>query len=271
MIRKAVVAGQFYPGSKNSLLKEVERLVDKKQGCGKVDAMGVFSPHAGYIYSGPVAGKVFSAIKPKSTYVIMGPSHTGLGAPFAISPSDLWRTPLGEVKTDRALADEILRNSKYVTYDELPHAHEHSIEVQLPFLQFIQKGFKFVPMVISYGTIDVYREVGRSLAKSLKVLNMEKDVTIIASSDMTHYEPQESAKRKDSIAIKAMLELNEEELTREVSEFDISMCGYAPAIVMLTAVKELGAKSASLLKYMTSGDITGDYSSVVGYAGIVIT
>jgi len=214
---------------------------------------------------------VFQSIKPKADYVILGPNHTGLGGPFGLDTNESWQTPLGEVRIDTDLARQIKKNCASIKDDSLSHAHEHSIEVQLPFLQFLHADFKFVPITISYSSLSVYRAIGQAIAKSIKDLKMEKDVSIIASSDMTHYEPRESAKMKDSAAIEAMLELNEEKLVERVSEMEISMCGYAPAAIMLTAVKSLGAKKARLVKYETSGDTSGDYSSVVGYAGIIIT
>ncbi len=269
-MRKPAVAGQFYSGSEKSLLREVESLIDKSIS-KKEDALGVVSPHAGYIYSGPVAASVLATIKPKSTYIIMGPNHTGLGKPFSLSTDEPWKTPLGEVRIDETLADRIKKNSKYINEDNAAHAYEHSIEVQIPFLQVLNKNFKIVPIVISHADPDVYREIGLGLGKAIKDLSLESSVTIIASSDMTHYEPHDLAKKKDSKAIEAVLGLDEDKLMEAVEKFDISMCGYAPTFIMLVAVKELGATKARLVKYQTSGDTSGDYSSVVGYAGIVIS
>ena len=267
-IRSAVVAGHFYPGSRTSLLREVESLIDSK--AKKRDAVGVVSPHAGYAYSGSVAGSVLSAIAPKGNYVILGPNHTGLGERFGLDTSHSWMTPLGEARLNRALADAIRKNSRSIKDDFLSHAHEHSIEVQIPFLQVLQENFEFVPITVSYADLDAYREAGKAIAKAVKDLALEKDVTIIASSDMTHYEPQEEAKKKDAIAIEAVLALDEKRLVERVAEMDITMCGFAPTAIMIVAAKELGAKSARLVRYQTSGDTSGDYSSVVGYAGIII-
>jgi len=269
MIRNPVVAGQFYPESKDALEREIRALVDP--GARREDAIGVVSPHAGYVYSGRVAASVFSAISAKKIYVILGPNHTGLGGAFGLDKSDSWKTPLGDVEIDRALADAIKKNCKYIKSDSLSHAHEHSIEVQIPFLQVLQKDFKIVPIVVSYADLDAYRSVGRAIAGSIKELKIEKEVTIIASSDMTHYESVESAKKKDSIAIKAILELDEAKLIEEVAERDISMCGSAPTAIMIVCAKALGARRARLVKYETSGDSSGDYSSVVGYAGLIIS
>ena len=269
MIRNPVVAGQFYSLSKESLAKEVQGLIDGS--AKKIDAIGVVSPHAGYLYSGPVAGSVFSSIKSKPIYIILGPNHTGLGSPFSMSASDKWKTPLGDISIDKALSESILKNCRDIKKDELAHINEHSIEVQLPFLQTLQKEFTFVPIVVSFGDLETYRNIGEGIAKSIKELSLEKDVTIIASSDMTHYEPQETAKDKDSKAIDAILKLDEKSLLERVEKFDISMCGFVPAAIMIAASKKLGAKDAHLIKYQTSGDVSGDYSSVVGYAGIIIS
>lgn len=268
MVRNPVAAGQFYPGSEDALIKKVESLIGR--AAKKEDAIGLLLPHAGYMYSGPVAGSVFASIKPKPIYVIMGPNHTGLGEMFGLATGESWRTPLGEAMIDRVLADRIKRNSKFIKNDDLSHIHEHSIEVQLPFLQYLQRDFRFVPIVISYATLDVYREIGKAIGKAVKDLKLEKDVMIVASSDMTHYESQEAAKTKDSVAIEAILKLDEEKLIEKISSLNISMCGYAPTAIMLVAAKELGAKSAKLINYQTSAAASGDWSSVVGYAGIVI-
>lgn len=269
MVRNPAAAGQFYSGSKESLAKEVRGLID--ESARREDAIGVISPHAGYVYSGLVAGSTLSSIKSKPTYIILGPNHTGLGSQFSISVSDSWKTPLGEVSINKALSGKILKNCPDIKEDELAHIHEHSIEVQLPFLQILQKELTFVPIVISLGSLETYSNIGEGLAKSVKELKIEKDITIIASSDMTHYEPHETAKVKDSKAIDAILKLDEKSLVERVEKFDISMCGFAPCAIMIVAAKRLGAASAHLIKYQTSGEISGDYSSVVGYAGIVIS
>lgn len=268
MIRRPVVAGQFYPASKKTLENEVNGFLSAV--LAKEDAIGVVSPHAGYMYSGPVAGKVLGSIKPKETYIIMGPNHTGTGAPFSLDTSNAWQTPLGDVAIEDKLAKAILSRSKYIEEDSGAHAGEHSIEVQLPFLMVLNKDFKFVPIVISYADIETYKAIGLEIAGAVKGLKLEGRVAIIASSDMTHYESRAEAKKKDDLAIEAILRLDEDELDRRVRASGISMCGYAPACIMLAAAKALGAKSAKLIDYKTSGDASGDYSSVVGYAGIVV-
>jgi AmmeMemoRadiSam system protein B len=266
MIRNAVVAGQFYPASASELKAMIETIVDEK--AEKEEVIGLISPHAGYIYSGPVAGAVISKIKLKDTFIIMGPNHTGSGKPLSIMTEGKWKTPLGEVEIDSELGKKLLSSSDYLEEDKIAHLYEHSIEVQLPFLQYFKSDFKLVPIVLSFASGAIYEEIGREIAKAVKELG--KKVVIIASSDMTHYEPEESAQEKDNQAIEAILDLNEDELLRRVEELNISMCGYAPAVSLIVAAKELGATEAKLVKYQTSGDVTGDYSSVVGYAGIII-
>jgi len=266
MIRQPVVAGQFYPASPSQLKEMIRGMVDDK--VEKEEVIGLISPHAGYIFSGPVAGATISRIKFKDTFIIIGPNHTGMGKPLSIMTEGVWKTPLGEVEIDSELAKQILATSSYLEEDYGAHQHEHSIEVQIPFLQYFKTDIRLVPIMLSYSTGATYKEIGKELAKAIKDLN--KEVIIIASSDMTHYEPQESAQWKDAQAIEAILELNEDELLKRVDELRISMCGYAPAVSLISAAKELGAKRAELVRYQTSGDTTGDYSSVVGYAGIII-
>jgi AmmeMemoRadiSam system protein B len=269
MIRTPAVAGQFYPGSRAELSKMLGSFTISPGG--KIDALGAVSPHAGYIYSGKIAADLFCRVKPKSTYIVLGPNHTGIGETFGIDPSDFWHTPMGEVPLDQTLAESVVRNSDSVKFDRISGSHEHSIEVQLPFIQFfLGEKFKLVPIVVSHSEDSVYGEIGSAIAKSVTDLKMLKDVMIISSSDMTHYEPQGLAESKDNAAIEAILSLDPSMLSERVRSLDISMCGFAPTLIMLAAVKELGARHAKLVRYQTSGDVTGDFSSVVGYAGIVI-
>ena len=266
MIRNPVVAGQFYPGSPSLLEAQIKELIDEQ--APREEAIGLVSPHAGYIYSGPVAGAVISRIRFKDTFIIMGPNHTGIGKRFSIMTEGAWKTPLGEVEIDSELGKKILAACAPLEDDHVAHLEEHSIEVQIPFLQYFKKDVKIVPIVLSHATSATYKEIGKGIAKAIKDLNRE--AVIMASSDMTHYEPQESANRKDNLAIEAILELNEDELLKRVAELNISMCGYAPTVSLLSACKELGAMKAELVRYQTSGDVIGDYRSVVGYAGIII-
>jgi len=266
MIREPAAAGKFYPASPPQLEDTIRSMLDP--AAEKVDAIGLVSPHAGYTYSGPVAGAAISRINLKDTAIIIGPNHTGLGKRFSIMTEGSWRTPLGDVDIDSELAGEILALSDPLEKDSQAHQHEHSIEVQLPFLQYLRPDIKLVPIVQSHVGAKAYKELGESIAQAIKKTNRE--AVIIASSDMTHYEPQAQAKEKDTQAIEAILGLDEDELMKRVEELDISMCGYAPTVALISAAKALGADKAELVKYQTSGDTTGDYDSVVGYAGIVI-
>jgi AmmeMemoRadiSam system protein B len=265
-IRNPVVAGKFYSGTKESLVKEVSGHIDG--AADKEECYGAISPHAGYIYSGAVAGRVLSRVKLKSGVIILGPNHTGEGARFALASNNRWRTPIGDVPIDAALSKTILEHAADIEEDDSAHAFEHSIEVLLPFLQVVNENFSFVPISIGETDIDLLKRAGRSIADA--VLAYNKGVTVITSSDMTHYESAKAAKAKDKIAIDAIIELDEDRLIEEVAGHNISMCGVAPTIVMITALKALGAKKAELVSYATSGDISGDNSNVVGYAGLLV-
>ena len=264
-VREPVVAGQFYPGQKADLEKMLANLTGKAK---KEDAIGAMSPHAGYIYSGAVAGKVMSRLKKRDVFIIIGPNHTGRGAQFSVFPGGKWRTPLGLVDVDGDMAGELIKNSGIFLADEAAHAYEHSIEVQIPFLQYLMKDFKILPIVIGSMEMKRLKQAGDEIAETVNQLGV--NCTIIASSDMTHYETQREAERKDKAALAAILELDENKLAEKVSGMDISMCGVSPVIAMLSAAKKWGAKESELVDYKTSGDSSGDYSSVVGYGGVII-
>jgi hypothetical protein len=270
-IRKPVVAGQFYPSSPEDLKRQISSFIDKADTINKAEAIACVLPHAGYIYSGAVAAKTVAGIKLKDKIILLGPNHTGYGTQFSIMSEGSWHTPLGEVEVDGKLASGLLKQSKYLEDDILAHAYEHSLEVELPFLQYFKTDFKIVPIVFLSDEIGALKEIGKEIALCIKESGLQKQTLIIASSDMTHYEPQEQAQRKDKEAIAAISELDEDKLMSIIKRLNISMCGYAPTIVMLCAAKLLGAKEAKLIKYQTSGDTTGDYDAVVGYAGMVIT
>jgi len=266
--RTPAVAGQFYPSSKSDLIRQIEEFIDKD--AVKIEAKGAILPHAGYMYSGFVAGQTASKIAPKDTYILLGPNHTGYGEPFSIMSEGSWQTPLGVVRVDSDLAKAILKESKFLKEDSMAHLYEHSIEVELPFLQYFTKAFKIVPITVFPAEIKIYKEIATAIAKAIQEQKRKDKVTIIASSDMTHYESQKDAETKDKQAIDAVLELDEDKLVKKVKDLNISMCGYAPAAIMLAATKLLGAKKAKLIKYQTSGDASGDYSAVVGYAGVIV-
>jgi hypothetical protein len=263
------VAGQFYPSASSELIKQIESFIDKN--AKKINAIACILPHAGYIYSGPVAGYTVSQINIKDKIILLGPNHTGYGTPFSIMTKGIWRTPLGDVAIDEKLAQGILGSCEYLQDDVQAHLNEHSLEVEIPFLQYFKKTLQIVPITIATVNLDQLKEVGKAIGKLIKNLHLIDSVLIVASSDMTHYEPEYSAQKKDKQAIEAILELDEDKLMQRVRQLDISMCGYAPVITMLAAAKVMGAKTASLAKYQTSGEISGDLDSVVGYAGIIIS
>jgi len=277
-VRPPVVAGQFYAGTKSALLKQIEWCYTHPYGPGKVPksqtgprkVVGLVSPHAGYVYSGPVAAHGFAFIAQDgrpSSIVIVGPNHTGIGSGVSIMTSGKWRTPLGDVEIDKQLASSIKQSSDIIDEDIAAHAGEHSLEVQLPFLQHLFGGkFKMVPICMMIQDEETSEEVGRAIAKAAA----KKDVVLIASTDFTHYEPQQSAVVKNGKAIDKILALDWRGLMRTVEDENISMCGYGPVSVMLKAAGELGAKRAKLLKYATSGETAAPMPEVVGYGSIAV-
>jgi len=272
MIRQPAVAGQFYYHDPKMLAAQIKESLDFSVK-EKVDALGCVCPHAGYVYSGKVAGAVYSRIRMPETFIILGPNHTGWGGDFSIMTEGVWKTPLGESSIDSALAKEIFRHSKFLADDPRAHQREHSIEVQLPFLQYLSGTFQFVPISVKHyvpeeSFLGVCSEVADAIASAVEKL--KSGCTIVASTDFTHYESQERAVEKDNAVISAILSLDAKKLFDTVGEKDVSMCGYGPVAVTILACKKLGAKKAELVKYMTSGETTGDYTQVVGYAGLVI-
>jgi MEMO1 family protein len=265
MLRTPYAAGYFYPGTAAQLKTDVARLVDKK--AKKEDAIGLLVPHAGYIYSGAVTGATISRIIFKDTFVIIGPSHSGLGKPFSVMTEGAWQTPLGKVEIDSELARKIVGISQFFEEDVEAQREEHAIEVQLPFLQYIKPDVRIVPIILYDAPVSAYIQMGKDIASAIKEL--KKDVVIMASGDMTHHESAAIAKEKDLSAVEAMLALDIEELTRRYKTRRITMCAYPPAVVLIAAAKELGATGGELIKYQSSGDATGDYKDVVAYAGVI--
>lgn len=266
MVRKPAVSGRFYPDDASVLSQEVRSYLVPKGD--KKDALGIVSPHAGYIYSGHVAGAVFSEVEIPDAVVIVGPNHRGMGPGLAMMADGIWEMPNGNVPLNSKLADCISRHSPHITDDYRAHVHEHSLEVQLPFLQALKKSFSIVPIAVSHAGWKLCEEVGEGLARA--ITEYGEKVLLVASSDMTHYESDQSARNKDRIAIERILALDPEGLLEEVRKYDISMCGVIPTAMMLAACKRLGAKRGELVKYATSGETSGDYAHVVGYAGLYI-
>jgi AmmeMemoRadiSam system protein B len=264
-VRRPAVAGQFYPDDPATLRREVRSfLVDGK----KERALGCIVPHAGYVYSGHVAGAVFSRIDLPKRFIILCPNHSGFGAPLAIMSSGTWSTPLGEAKIDISLAEALKQAFPYLEEDATAHLREHSLEVQIPFLQELVAAFTFVPICIGTGQLAVLQALGQAIAQVVRA--QQEPVLVIASSDMNHYENDEITRIKDERAIQPILALDPAGLHETVKREHITMCGYAPATAMLTAAKALGATRAELVKHATSGDIFGERNRVVGYAGITI-
>ncbi|MEM1546649.1 MAG: MEMO1 family protein [Candidatus Methanomethylicia archaeon] len=278
-IRFPAVAGSFYSNNKSDLVNQIESCFKSKIGPGAIPEVnkdgkrkiiGIVSPHAGYMYSGPVAAHGFSALaidgKPE-TFVIIGPNHTGYGSGISIMINGIWRTPLGDVEIDYEVSKLITEKSNIIDIDDEAHIYEHSVEVQIPFLQYIYgNGFKIVPIVMMLQGLKESIEIGKVLGEICK----NKNIVIIASSDFTHYESYQTAYRKDEEAIKTILELNQEAFYNTINTLNISVCGPGPIMTLITAVKAIGPSRAILLKYANSGDVTGDYSSVVGYASIAM-
>jgi len=278
-VRRPYVAGSWYPGTAESLRREIERCFTHRLGYGRIPTVardgprliiGLISPHAGYMYSGPIAsigyGKLAEDGIPESV-IMIGPNHTGLGSAVSIMVEGLWETPLGSVEIDTELAKAIVEASGIADIDDSAHRFEHSLEIQLPFLQyFYGSNFKIVPICMMLRDYDTARELGESISSSIAGRN----VVILASTDFTHYEPHKIAVEKDRLAIEAILKLDAELFLRRVEENDISMCGPGPVATMMIACRKLGASKAELLGYATSGDITGDRSAVVGYASIAV-
>jgi AmmeMemoRadiSam system protein B/AmmeMemoRadiSam system protein A len=266
MIRQPYAAGSFYPGTPAELKETVAALVDEK--AARTDAVGLLVPHAGYVYSGAVAGAAISRVRLTDTVIIIGPSHSGRGKPFSVMPEGTWATPLGDVEVDAALAAELISRSDYLEADTAAHQQEHAVEIQLPFLQYLRPDVKIVPVILALAPAAVYREIGKDIARTLRETGRE--ALLLASGDMTHYEPDATAREKDFKAVEAIVALDDAELDRRYHDLHISMCAYGPALVLISVAKEMGAAAGEPVKYATSGDATGDRDAVVGYAGVII-
>jgi len=268
MIRKPAVAGRFYPSNSNDLLSELKNFVHPIDNPAK--AIGIIAPHAGYMYSGHVAGAVYSEVKMPRRNIVLCPNHTGRGVPLSIMRSGEWETPLGNMRIDEELCSALMDADPDLEHDTLAHQFEHSLEVQLPFMRHVAGAdVTFVPITIGTGSWTQLSNLGRAIAAVIE--KAAPDALIIASSDMNHYESDAITRIKDRKAIDEVLELDALGLYDVVEREDISMCGYGPATAMLTAARVLGASKADLVKYATSADVSGDFDRVVGYAGMMIT
>ena len=267
MIRHPAVAGSFYPAKPDVLLDQVQRLT--ADGAERIDALGCVVPHAGYMYSGHVAGAVYARLALPQRFIILSPNHTGRGQPLAINSEGAWQTPLGEARIDAPLAQSLKEEFSLLSEDYEAHRAEHALEVQLPFLQARLREFTFVPIAIGTGRFDILAELGEALARAIH--DAGEKILLVASSDMNHYEPDDITRVKDNFAIQAILALDARGLFDVVEQKHISMCGYGPTVAMITAARRLGATSAQLIRYATSGDVSGERDWVVGYAGIVVS
>jgi len=277
-VRRPAVAGAFYPAQPDRLRDQIEACFTHERGPGRLpggeraprDTLAVVCPHAGYVYSGPAAAHSYLALaeqKKPDTVVVLGPNHTGWGSPVSMMGEGSWETPLGRVRLDSELAKAIFEAAGVIDYDETAFLREHSVEVQVPFLQYIYGDFKLVPVCMGYQDLQTSREVGEAIHRASE----GRDVLVVASTDLTHQEPQQSANRKDRMIIDSIQAMDEERLQKVVHDNRLTTCGYGPVSAALVASKLDGAKKAELLSYYTSGDIVGDYGGVVGYAAVRIT
>lgn len=267
-MRSAVVADRFYPGNPTALSGFLRQAVPAIPLAEKREAIAVISPHAGYVYSGGVAGETIARVQIPGTVVILGPNHHGRGAPLAVGTED-WRMPLGEVAIDLDLARRILDGSKVFRQDETAHDYEHSLEVQVPFLQYCNSAVRIVPVVVSHVPYQVCEEAAGELARAIREFG--RPVLLVASTDMTHYESRQEAARKDRLALDRIIALDPGGLYDTVIGKRISMCGIMPTTIVLLAAMKLGAREARLVRYTDSGEASGDTSQVVGYAGLIIS
>lgn len=266
MYREAVVKGEFYPAD----IKDVVRLINtfKQKEPAPVSARAIILPHAGYMYSGKVAVTTVNKVLSKKKVIILGNNHSGAGSDFGLWPEGGWEVPGGTIEVDEELALSILSCGDTIKKDYLAHKGEHSIEVELPILRYFFSEFKFVPVACKVSHIDSYRRAAAQIYDAIK--KVKEDILLVASSDMTHYESDAAVRRKDRIAIDSIIEMDEEALIKNAARYNISMCGIAPVAVLLACVRKLGAQKAQVALYETSGDSSGDYDAVVGYAGIII-
>lgn len=271
MLRQPAVAGRFYPADPGTLRSGIRSYLSPRSQ--PVPAIGCIVPHAGYVYSGQVAGAVFSSIAIPEACIVLCPNHTGRGHPLAVMSEGQWETPLGNVEIDSKLSGQLLDRFPALTVDAAAHQSEHAIEVELPFLQVIRPGTKFVPIAIGTSRLMLLELLGDAIARVIQERNPAPQdwPLIIASSDMNHYEDDATTRVKDHKAIDQILALNPQGLYQTVINESVSMCGFGPAVAMLTAAKKLGATKAEILQYATSGDISGERDMVVGYAGIVVS
>ncbi len=265
--RKPVVAGYFYPVNQRELLYELEEYMPKS---GNLNAYGAICPHAGYVYSGHVAGAVYTKIKPKDIYILLGPNHTGYGSDIAIMTEGEWEIPLGKIKIHTELAKKIIENSEYAKEDIQAHIYEHSLEVQLPFIYKTNSDAKIIPIAIKMVSLKSCISLAKTISESIQALKLNEKVILISSTDMSHYLPDDLAREVDALAIEKIKNFDPEGLYNTVLKNKISMCGFLSTVIMLYATKLLGAKEVQIVKYATSAEVSRDYDRVVGYLGALV-
>ena len=265
MSRQPVVADRFYEGDPVLLQQSLDRYIPTGQK--KKKGIAVVVPHAGYVYSGGVAGETFAEIEIPENVIILGPNHQGQGASLAVGQED-WLMPMGQVPLATELAGQLVRDSELFTADNLAQQNEHSLEVQVPFLQYFQKNLQIVPIVVSHITYAQCQQAAQEIVRAIK--DFGRPVLLVASTDMSHYESRQAASAKDHLALEKISALDPKGLYDTVLFNRISMCGFIPTTITLLAALELGAEQVDLVRYTDSGEASGDISQVVGYAGLVI-
>jgi AmmeMemoRadiSam system protein B len=265
MTRKPIASGNFYPGSKNILEEELGKHI--RPAAARKKAFGLIAPHAGYVFSGGCAGKAFGSIIVPKTVILLGANHRGFGHPFAVDGHDSWQTPLGNAEIDTELREKLVADSKVFAIDSVAASQEHSLEVQIPFIQYLNPGAKILPITTAMADLERLKTGATEIVALVKD---DPDVLIVASTDMSHYLSVEYAREKDNKAIKKIRELDPEGLYHTVVEQRISMCGLTSTTIMLLAALARGAKNAEIIDYTNSGTIMGDYSGVVAYLSMII-
>jgi hypothetical protein len=271
MIRPPAVAGQFYPATASEIDAQLDALILPSPARRK--AIAIVCPHAGWMYSGQTAGLVLSQVEVPDRVILVGPNHHGVGSSYAVFSSGAWQTPVGDALIAEPLAASLLDNCDLLAEDSRAHDAEHSLEVQIPMLLRANPGVRIVPVLIGGGWPESggrgnLREIGAAIAQTVR--EYSKPVLLLASTDLNHYEDQETSKIKDKLVLDAIVKLDENALMDHVRDVEVSMCGVAATYIVLHAAKKLGARQAELLDYRTSGDVSGDFSRVVGYGAVVI-
>jgi AmmeMemoRadiSam system protein B len=267
MLRLPAVAGQFYPADPRELTRLIRKFSAEDPGVKKTRARACLVPHAGYIYSGGVAGAVFARMILPKQILVLGVRHSPIGEDLAILSEGSWRTPLGDAPVDETLAQRVKVACPGLREDSIAHSREHSLEVEIPFLQILDPGFSFVPVAVGTLRFEDLHELGMGVARVLK--ESQEEILVVTSSDMNHYEPDDATRIKDAKAIDRLTAVDARGLFEVCRKEKISMCGLGPAVMMLTAMKELGVESGEVVRYATSGDVNGDRDAVVGYAGMI--